>query len=112
METVRIFDWRPTVLSMGIVYKGDKPRQLLFVHRQRRLAGSLLLEGPREGAITVQLEPWGTISGRIIDAGGKPRAKSLIRGWAPGHGNRAGYGELPERHLDRWRLQSKDWLPI
>lgn len=79
-------------------FQSGQPRQLLFVHLDRKLAGSRLLDGPQNGPLTVQLEPWGTISGRIVNSDGKPRAKALIRGFAPGHGNRPGYGELPERH--------------
>ena len=53
-------------------YRADKPRRLLFVHLGRKLAGSLALEGPQPGPLSVRLQPWGAISGRVVDAQGKP----------------------------------------
>jgi protocatechuate 3,4-dioxygenase beta subunit len=50
----------------------DKPRTLLFVHQGRKLAGSLTVEGPQTAPLRVQLQPWGAITGRVVDAHGKP----------------------------------------
>jgi beta-lactamase regulating signal transducer with metallopeptidase domain len=95
-------------------YQPDKPRQVFFLHQERRLAGSVLLEGPHTDPINVQLEPWGAIIGRIVDGNGNPQANALIRGHAPGHGGRPGRGELPERHYqtdEQGRFRIEGFVP-
>lgn len=47
--------------------------RLDFIHRARKLAGSLALKGDEMGKPTVTLEPWGTVVGRVVDEEGKPR---------------------------------------
>ena len=53
-------------------YRADKPRTLLFVHLARKLAGSLSLKGVQPGRLSVRLQPWGAITGWVVDADGKP----------------------------------------
>ena len=53
-------------------YRADKPRRLLFVHLGRKFAGSLTVAGPQTAPLRVRLQPWGAISGRVVDAQGKP----------------------------------------
>ena len=48
------------------------PYRLDFRHRGRKLAGSLVLKGDEKGDLTVKLQPWGTVVGRVVDEGGKP----------------------------------------
>jgi protocatechuate 3,4-dioxygenase beta subunit len=63
-------------------YRPDHPRRLLFVHLERKLAGSLIVEGSQTGPITVRLQPWGEITGRIVNAQGKPMANLQIARWS------------------------------
>ena len=49
-------------------------RQLAFLHRERRLSGSVILHGKVQGPVEIKLQPWGTVSGRLVDAAGEPRA--------------------------------------
>jgi RNA polymerase sigma factor (sigma-70 family) len=51
------------------------PRGLLFLHEGKKLAGSLLLRGDEKGPLTVKLQPWGVIRGRVVGPDGLPRAK-------------------------------------
>jgi RNA polymerase sigma factor (sigma-70 family) len=44
-----------------------------FFHAGRKLAGSLRLKGDETGKLTVKLQPWGTVVGRILDEDGNPR---------------------------------------
>ena len=44
-----------------------------FFHAGRKLAGSLRLKGDETGKLTVKLQPWGTVVGRIVDEDGNPR---------------------------------------
>lgn len=66
--------WNPLRSSTFTVncYRPDHPRKLLFVHLERKLAGSRVVEGPQTGPIRVQLQPWGVVTGRVVDADGKP----------------------------------------
>ncbi len=68
-EIFRITDYRPA-----------RPQTLLFVHLQRKLAGSLLLKGPQQGQLALQLQPWGVVSGCVVDAHGKPQADVFVMG--------------------------------
>jgi RNA polymerase sigma factor (sigma-70 family) len=47
--------------------------RLDFVHRGRKLAGSLTLGGDEKGDMVVKLQPWGTVTGRVVDGEGRPR---------------------------------------
>jgi RNA polymerase sigma factor (sigma-70 family) len=72
-------------------------RQLAFLHRERRLSGSLILRGEFQGPIEVKLEPWGTVTGRLVDEAGQPRA-GVELGWPSNQKRRVeeGPGSLPE----------------
>ena len=50
------------------------PRSLEFRHEKERLVGSLILKPDAEGPLTVRLQPWGTVTGRLVDVDGQPRA--------------------------------------
>jgi len=54
-------------------YDPGKPRQMYFLHKPRRLAGRLRIAGEKPGELAVRLQPWATITGRILDAEGKPK---------------------------------------
>ena len=51
----------------------SRPRRVTITHAGRQLVGSLFLKGDETGPITVGLQPWGTILGRIVDEDGQPR---------------------------------------
>ena len=53
--------------------------RLDFIHRGRKLAGSLVLKGDETGDLTVKLQPWGTVVGRVVDEEGKPRTNVELR---------------------------------
>ncbi len=61
--------------------KGLPPgaHRLDFVHPVRKLAGTLRLKGDETGKLTVKLQPWGTVIGRILDEEGKPRTNVELR---------------------------------
>jgi hypothetical protein len=61
-------------------YRPDHPRKLLFVHLERKLAGSQVAAGVQTGPLSVKLQPWGTITGRLVDADGKPKVDIQIQG--------------------------------
>jgi RNA polymerase sigma factor (sigma-70 family) len=51
--------------------KADRPRNLLFLHEGKKLAGSLLVPGKEKGPVQVKLQPWGVVTGRLLDASGQ-----------------------------------------
>ena len=96
--------------SPAFVVKGlpTGPYRLDFFHRGRKLAGSLVLKGDETGDLTVKLQPWGTVVGRVVDEDGKPRTDveifSTIRerpgpgtGRPRGQADRGRPGPLPHR---------------
>jgi RNA polymerase sigma factor (sigma-70 family) len=56
-------------------------RKLMFIHEGLRLAGSRVVRGDEQGPITVKLEPWATVTGRLITADGVPRADVELVSW-------------------------------
>jgi RNA polymerase sigma factor (sigma-70 family) len=54
--------------------KSGRPRMLVFFHREKKLGKVLKLLGDEREPLTVRLEPLGALSGRVLDAKGRPRA--------------------------------------
>jgi hypothetical protein len=48
------------------------PRRVIIIHSGRKLIGSAYLKGDEAAPVTIRLQPWGTIVGRIIDDDGQP----------------------------------------
>jgi hypothetical protein len=69
--------WEPEPLRTGeFAMFGVKPgqrRRLIVVHDGQRLAGSLLIEGNEKEPLKVQVRPWATVTGRVVDADGQPK---------------------------------------
>ena len=61
--------WQPLENASFTIHNVDplKPRRVQFLHRDRKLAGSVTVQGDEAGPLIVQLEPWATITGRIVD---------------------------------------------
>jgi RNA polymerase sigma factor (sigma-70 family) len=77
----------------AIALEADHPRTLLFVDEAKKLAGSIDLKGDEKDA-TVKLQPWGKISGRLLDADGKPLAGAGVRVYVKNSIRHAAFGEL------------------
>jgi hypothetical protein len=48
-------------------------RQLIFLHEGKQLAGSVVVQRDEEKPLAVKLQPWGTVSGRLVDGDGRAR---------------------------------------
>jgi hypothetical protein len=59
-------------------YSPDQPRTVLLVDLKQKLAGSVILEGPQTSPVSVKLQPWGAVTGRVVDKNGKPLAGVMI----------------------------------
>jgi protocatechuate 3,4-dioxygenase beta subunit len=64
------------------------PRTLEFLHRERKLVGSVTVRGDEKEPPAVTLQPWGVLTGRVLDPEGRPAAGATI--YAAYRGRRAG----------------------
>ncbi|MDP6721920.1 MAG: M56 family metallopeptidase, partial [Pirellulaceae bacterium] len=64
-HTFRLTESRSTVYGLG----EDRPRTLMLLHPDRKLAGSVTLKGDETSPVVVKLAPAGSISGRAVDDG-------------------------------------------
>jgi RNA polymerase sigma factor (sigma-70 family) len=70
----------PQPLSRFEVFALDpsRPRRVIVTHEGRKLIGTALLKGDEAGPVTIKLQPWGAVAGRIIDDHGQPRKGMFI----------------------------------
>jgi hypothetical protein len=61
----------------GLNQRGD--RHLSFHHAGRGLGKALTVRGDETGSLTVQLEPCGSVLGRLVDRGGNPVPGVTVR---------------------------------
>jgi RNA polymerase sigma factor (sigma-70 family) len=54
-------------------------RTIAFLHKDRKLIGHRVLRGDKKGPLLVRLQPWGTLTGRILDDQGKPVSQARVR---------------------------------
>src|SRR5262249_25409152 len=57
--------------TVGGVRPGE-PRALFFCHPEKKLAGVVRLRGDEKEPLTVRLESLGALTGRVVDADGRP----------------------------------------
>jgi hypothetical protein len=70
---------QPTAEFTVYAVKEGQKRNILVLHEGRRPAGSRMLQGDEQGPLTIQLKPWGVISGRLVGRDGEPRAGAELR---------------------------------
>ena len=70
----------PQPSSSFEVYALDtaKPRRVIVMHESLKLIGTTFVKGNETGPITIRLEPWGSVTGRIVDDEGRPRMAMFI----------------------------------
>ena len=57
----------------------NEERALAFFHESKRLVGNVKVRGDAKGPLTVKLEPWGIVTGRLVTEDGKPQAAVLLQ---------------------------------
>lgn len=75
------WDTEPALRSTSLPVVGlhpDRPRRILFFHEDRQLIGFLMASGDGEAPYTVRMQPWGAVTGRILDDSGKPLAHTTL----------------------------------
>jgi hypothetical protein len=60
----------------------DRPRRLTFRHPGRKLVGTAVVAAGNTRPVEFPLAPWATLTGRLLDADGKPIARASV--YAPG----------------------------
>ena len=68
-----------TATFTAVALDPREPRQLLFVHLQKKLAGQLVIRGDEQATVTVRLEPCATVTGRMLDQNNQPVAGVPVR---------------------------------
>jgi RNA polymerase sigma factor (sigma-70 family) len=58
---------------------GERKRILVFLHPEKKLGGVTVVSGDSEDAVTVKLQPLGTVEGTVLDADGKPWAGLRVK---------------------------------
>jgi protocatechuate 3,4-dioxygenase beta subunit len=64
---------QPTAEFTVYAVKEGEKRNVLVLHEEKHLAGSLMIRGDEKGPLTIQLKPWGVLTGRLITGDGQPR---------------------------------------
>ena len=55
----------------------DRPRELFFVHEEKKLVGTLTVKAGDKAPV-VKLQAWGVITGRVLTPDGKPAANAQV----------------------------------
>jgi RNA polymerase sigma factor (sigma-70 family) len=78
----------------------SEPRRVTIIHDGRKLVASVYLRGDEAGPLSLRLQPWGTITGRIVDDDGQPRDGVWI---GSPHGDDQQRGKLGDLRTDDGR---------
>jgi hypothetical protein len=73
--TYHPWDHEPALRAATLPLTGlhpDRARRITFVKEDRKLIGFLLARGDGDAAYTVRMQPWATVTGRIVDEQGRP----------------------------------------
>jgi RNA polymerase sigma factor (sigma-70 family) len=67
-EVLKTADFAATSLDPNASYT------LSFIHKERKLIGHVTVRGDAKGPLSVHLQRWGVVAGRLVDATGEPLA--------------------------------------
>jgi RNA polymerase sigma factor (sigma-70 family) len=56
----------------------ERRRRVSFVHAARRLIGSVEIKGKETKPLTVRMQPWAAVRGRLVDTEGRPVRNSVL----------------------------------
>ncbi len=65
--------------ALGSFFVPEDSRPVAFVHEGKHLAGFTEVGWSTAVPVQVRLQPWGTVTGRLVDADGQPRVKFGIQ---------------------------------
>jgi RNA polymerase sigma factor (sigma-70 family) len=91
-----------------LAFNPRRPRDLLFQHLDKGLVGVAKPPKDKEGSVTVRMRPGATVTGRLVDADGQPRAGVELGLTFHPKERAASYQYFPERiqtdHEGRFRV--------
>ena len=61
----------------------QRPRRVTIKHARRKLVGQIVIKGDETKPLTVRLQSWGTIAGRVVDDDGRPRSPLAVYSSGP-----------------------------
>ncbi len=64
---------QPTAEFTVYAVKEGQRRNVLVLHEEKQLAGSLMIRGDEKEPLTIKLQPWAVLSGRLVTSDGQPR---------------------------------------
>ena len=79
--TYHPWDHEPALRAATIPITGlhpDRARRITFVKEDRKLIGFLLARGDGDAAYTVRMQPWATVTGRVVDEQGTPQPRASL----------------------------------
>jgi hypothetical protein len=74
-------------------------RTISFFHSERKLIGHAVVRGDEKGPLAVRMEPWGTLTDRLVDEQGKPLGDVRVNLLVPSLPE-PGLGALQESRTD------------
>lgn len=66
-----------------IDYRHEQPRAIYVMTGSGDLAGHTVVSGEQEGPVTIQLQPAGSVTARLVDADGEPIDNARLFPWRP-----------------------------
>ncbi|QJW94810.1 sigma-70 family RNA polymerase sigma factor [Frigoriglobus tundricola] len=68
-------NWAPPASDekfAALALRDGEKRRVMFVHSERKLAGTAVVVGGAKEPVEVRMQPWGEATGRMVGADGKP----------------------------------------
>jgi RNA polymerase sigma factor (sigma-70 family) len=62
----------------------EEKRRVIVFHTEKKLAGSVLVTGGQSERAVIKLEPWGEVTGRLVDDSGRPIQGSFQTAFSDG----------------------------
>ena len=81
------WDTEPALRSASFHLTGlhpDRPLRILFFHEERQLIGFLMARGDDETPYSVRMQPWGAVTGRLVDDSGNPVTNAMLSSGSSG----------------------------
>ncbi|MDA7527433.1 M56 family metallopeptidase [bacterium] len=81
------WDTEPSLRTATFPINGlhpDRSQRIQFFHEERQLIGFLVARGNDDSPITVRMQPWGAVTGRLIDDSGQPLGGTILTAGSSG----------------------------
>jgi len=108
--------YQSTLTSFAVQgYRVGRPQRLMAWVAEENLVGTILLEGEPPESISIELQPAGTLKGRLVDTDGEPVSNALLvnghranDAFTEGSGEPGTRGEFPDDSVSKRLLETDD----